>query len=380
LRGEDKTSGENIIRTHNEKRLLQWSEYRNCWMISQTGIITTTLSFFAQRLPVKQYVKQLRSYPAFHVEAVKYEPLKEADKFTKDCKKKHQVTREQRNELREQFEHLIQQNPQGVISAFYRFYALPYDKRTIKKHWPEVETWTPVHIDEIGRINQVHTVYSYLYDIGKLCSIGVSLDHSVELYAKWYNTKAFKLMFASFEFAHVLSKHKKGNMISSRDRQLALRIDSVRIELLKLKDQGKAVTIGELKYLLGLQGVRARIDDLKLWVDMLAEVHGVIHNGKRKFKVNKVLAPGEFLTRFLGCKSVGYFIASKPKTCTQNYARNYAEKQTLTSASEKVIFTYPMRANKSEKTTLKTPPKTAVNVTKTKEQQTLFDQGFKNTA
>ena len=311
---------------------------------------------------------------------MKYEPLKEADKFTKECKQKHQVTREQRNNLREQFEHLIQQNPQGVISAFYRFYALPYDKRTIKKHWPHVESWLPVHVDEIGQINKVHTVYSYLYDIGKLCSFGISLDNSVQLYRKWYGTKVFKLMFASFELAHVMNKHQKNQNISSRDRQLALRIDSVRIELLKLKSEGKAVTIGELKYLLSQRDVRVRIDDLKLWVDMLGEVRGVIHNGKRKFKVNNVFSPGEFLPRFLGCKSVGFFIASQPKTCTQKYARNHTEKQTLTSKRQKVIFTYPMRANKSEKTTLKTPPKTAVNVTKTKEQQTLFDQGFKNTA
>ena len=339
LRGEDKTQGENIIRTHAEKNHLQWSEIRGCWMVSQSGLITTTLLFFARRLPVAEYINQLRESGLFDVTECDYlAPYEsEANEFRDEVKGKAIEDRLKRKALRDEFDRVITSDPRGVIASFYRYYAKPFDKKTIKSVWHDVELWEPAYSYEVGLINEVHTVFSYIYDVAKLCKNGLTIEDAVCVYLRWYNTRAFKLMCASFEFAHVIGKHQKGERISSRDRQLAHRIDSVRMALIDIQKQGRAVTIQTLKNELIRKNVRARLDDLKLWVDMVAQIESATVKGRRGFKVVKVLEMSDYLARFKRVQKVGYFLSDSARNCTPQNKGKRSQNQRVTRTNKKVI-------------------------------------------
>lgn len=359
LRGEDKTKGENIIRTHSERNVLQWSEVRGCWMVSQSGLITDTLTFFARRLPVDEYVKQLKEAGCFDVSAVDYCEGSEDDihEFRDDVRTSAMETKEKRKALRNLFEDLILDDVKGVISSFYHYHARAFDKRAIKNVWPDVALWEPQYSKEVGEINDVHTVYSYIHDIGRLCKNGVSIEDAVRVYVRWYSTRAYRLPFAALEFAHVIDKHKKGQTISARDRQLAHRIDAVRVMLLEFEKNGKTTNEKALKNRLHEKGVRVRLDDLRLWVDVLCDVTGSTVNGKRGFKVVKVHDLGAYLERFIRVQSVGYFLRDKAKKCTLKNARNNTENQRVTRENENPIYTQSSLKLRTEKTTQKPRPR-----------------------
>ena len=344
LRGEDKTHGENIIRTHAEKNLLQWSEMRGCWMVSQCGLITATLYFFACRLPVEEYINQLRESGSFDVSDCDYLSPTESDvnEFREGVKQSATLTREKRKALRTLFDEILADDPRGVIASFYRYHGQPYDKKSIKEVWHDVEYWEPSYSKELGEINEVHTVYSYVWDVARLVKNGVSLEDAVELYLRWYNTKVFKLLYASFELDRVITKHKRGERISSRDLQLAHRIDEVRKALMSIKDRERMVTIQTLKNELLQRGVRVRLDDLKLWVDMVAELASATVNGRRGFKVVRILETSEFLGRFKRVQKVGFFITDFARKCTLKNGGQRTENKRVTTPKKKVICSLPI--------------------------------------
>lgn len=356
LRGEDKTKGENIIRTHNEKNVLQWSEIRGCWMVSQSGLITDTLTFFARRLPLTEYIKQLQSCESFTVTHCDYVEPKDltVEAFRKDVRLNALNSRATRKKLREDFEHIIQADAVGVIASFYRFFAQPYDKRTIKNIWPDIELWEPSHTEKLKAINEIHTVYSYVYDIGRLSRNGLKLEDAVSVYLRWYNTKVSRLVYASFEFLNVIEKHKNGETISARDRQLAHRIDAIRMTLMDLKESGKSITDKQLKQRLYRKGIRVRLDDLRLWCDLVADVHGTTVNGHRGIKVAKVWDLNDYLYRFTRVQKVGYFFTDTPKNCTLKNSTKRAENQRVAEENKKANYTYPMSVNSSTETPEKT--------------------------
>ena len=337
FRGEDQTKGENLIRTHSERGLLQWSEMRGSWMVSQNGIITDTLQFFARRLPLNEYVKQLNSYDGFNAVVVDYVSESDADEFTESFNSLGRLNSARRRRLRSDFDRLFKANPEGIISAFYRFYGRSFDKKTIREMWPEVESWTPSNVDELKEINEVHTVYSYIYDVAKLNKTGLKLNEAVALWLQWNGTRAFKMMCASFEFWGVMMMYKKGRRISSRDRQLAERIDSVRVFLVEMHHKGHVHELRHIKQHLYKRGVRVRLDDLKLWIDLLANVTESTVNGRRRLKVLEVYGLDQFYDRFNEVERVGYFFNSTPKQLHPKNNAQRIEKQTFTSRKEKAI-------------------------------------------
>lgn len=337
LRGSDQTKGENQIRTHSERSLLQWSEMRGCWMVSQNGLITDTLLFFARRLPVAEYIKQLKAFDGFTVSSSEYEHSKGALGFRQECKSSGIIKRETRKHLRQLFDQIFTHDPEGVIASFYRYHARPFDKKTIREVWPHVELWEPAYSIELKQINEVHTVYSYIYDVAKLVKCGVGIADAVDLYLNWYNTKTFKLMFATFEFWGVMKDYKAGKRISSRDRQLAERIDSVRMFVLEMHHKGQTISLRDIKQRLYKRGVRVRLDDLKLWIDMVADVREVAHKGNRKIKVLEIYGLDQYLSRFQGGAKVGYFFNDSPNNLHPKKRSQRIEKQTFASKSEKPI-------------------------------------------
>jgi len=337
FRGEDQTKGENLIRTHSERGLLQWSEMRGSWMVSQNGIITDTLQFFARRLPLNEYVKQLNSYDGFNAVVVDYVSEGDADEFTESFNSLGRLNASKRRRLRSDFDRLFKANPEGIISAFYRFYGRSFDKKTIREMWPEVESWTPSNVDELKEINEVHTVYSYIYDVAKLNKTGLKLSEAVGLWLQWNGTRAFKMMCASFEFWGVMMMYKKGRRISSRDRQLAERIDSVRVFLVEMHHKGHVHELRHIKQHLYKRGVRVRLDDLKLWIDLLANVTESTVNGRRRLKVLEVYGLDQFYDRFNEVERVGYFFNSTPKQLHPKNNAQQIEKQAFTSRREKAI-------------------------------------------
>ena len=337
FRGEDQTKGENLIRTHSERGLLQWSEMRGSWMVSQNGIITDTLQFFARRLPLSEYVKQLNSYDGFNAVVVDYVSEDEAEQFIESFNSLGRVNLAKRKRLRSQFDRIFKENPEGIISAFYRFYGRPFDKKTIREMWPEVESWTPSNVDELEKINEVHTVYSYLYDVAKLNKTGLKLNEAVALWLQWNGTRAFKMMCAAFEFWGVMSNYKKGRRISSRDRQLAERIDSVRVFLVEMYHKEQTYSLRDIKQHLHKRGVRVRLDDLKLWVDILVDVSETTVKGTRRLKVVQVYGLDQYYDRFNGVQKVGNFFTAQPRNATPKKASQRAEKQTFTSKRKNPI-------------------------------------------
>ena len=372
-RGNDPRDGENFIRTHSERGLLQYSEMRGSWMVSQNGVITDTLSFFAKRLPVSEYVRQLKAFPGFKVNYNKhreggnaednFQHLKEAKGFRINCKESGRVKSQDRRRLREEFDKILAHDPEGVIAAFYRHYARPFDKSTIKDIWPRVESWEPAYSKELGKINAVHTVYSYIYDLGKLYRCGIELETAVELYLNWYGTKSFKLLYAAFEFWGVMKRYKMGKKMSQRDRQLAERIDSVRVFLIEMHHKKEAFSLHEIKQLLHQRGVRVRKDDLRLWVDVLADVRETASKGKRRLVVDQIVGMDQYYTRFSGVQKVGYFLSDTPKKLHPKNGFQRRENQRFTSKKENPIFKgVPLqigtekRAKTNGKTSRKRPP------------------------
>jgi hypothetical protein len=144
-------------------------------------------------------------------------------------------------------------------------------------------------------------------------------------------------MCASFEFWGVMMMYKKGRRISSRDRQLAERIDSVRVFLVEMHHKGHVHELRHIKQHLYKRGVRVRLDDLKLWIDLLANVTESTVNGRRRLKVLEVFGLDQFYDRFNGVERVGYFFNSTPKQLHPKNNAQRIEKQTFTSRKEKAI-------------------------------------------
>jgi hypothetical protein len=96
------------------------------------------------------------------------------------------------------------------------------------------------------------------------------------------------------------------------------------------------------------------LDDLRLWCDLVADVHGTTVNGRRGIKVAKVWDLSDYLYRFTRVQKVGYFLTDTPKNCTLKNGTKATESQRVTEENKKANYTHPMTVNSSTETPEKT--------------------------
>jgi hypothetical protein len=93
----------------------------------------------------------------------------------------------------------------------------------------------------------------------------------------------------------------------------------------------------DIKQHLHKRGVRVRLDDLKLWVDVLVDVSETTVKGTRRLKVIQVYGLDQYFNRFNGVEKVGNFFTAQPRNATPKKAFQRAEKQTFTSKRKNPI-------------------------------------------
>ena len=260
-----KENQKEVFKYYLDKPLVYYSQTFQEWAPNPCGIIADSLRFFAERIPLDDFINQLNSFQGVNVIRDHVESVERVNEYHQT---KTLLTCERRNELTK-FKALLNDDPLKVFYCLYHVSKFALKKKIIERFGPAVKVHQNEMQIEINAISKAIDVEKIGGEILGLETYGLTLAESVEVWETYSNTSLWRVVSMGLSFWEVLKRFKSGKAISKKDLNLAKRIDIVRVLLLDLKDT--KLTLNEMKAVLYRQGSRIAVADLKVWVSLLAK-------------------------------------------------------------------------------------------------------------